>query len=308
MSVFSLQGNGSKLNLTTPTQPAFKPTIKFELTRTNQQIKPLQALKTTPQPTAATLAPKQGFLNTIGNAFKAVGRAIAFPFQKIGQGIVNLVQRAFGPGKQTPTLTDSQKATLGLYRNLQPAGQGTFKTTGGQTHALNRAWEEGSTFKLEGDKLKLIQGTSMEKNFGGIERKDGGQLPLRMAEINGTIQPTGLDFDRMAPNTTLSIKSPMNIEGLGELKAGEMTYQGAWKSPDGQTTGGRFKFQNTLMDLNKDMAHGLGMNNPVAVRQATFSLKPGSCGSTARRSNPKVSGYSSRRAGLPWTSPMLKRP
>jgi hypothetical protein len=67
----------------------------------------------------------------------------------------------------------------------------------------------------------------------------------------------------------------MTIEGFGELKAGEMTYQGAWKSPDGQTTGGRFKFENTLLDLNKDLAHGMDMNNPVALRQATFALQAG---------------------------------
>ena len=100
-------------------------------------------------------------------------------------------------------------------------------------------------------------------------------MPLKMAEVNGVVQPTGLDFDRLAPNTVFAIKSPMTIEGFGDLKAGEMTYQGAWKSPDGQTTGGRFKFENTLLDLNKGLAHGMDMNNPVVLRQATFALQGG---------------------------------
>ncbi|MBL0350668.1 MAG: hypothetical protein IPP68_09905 [Elusimicrobia bacterium] len=199
---------------------------------------------------------------------------MAYPFQKIGQGIAGLIQRAFGSGNRATTLTDSQRATLSAYRNIQPTGDGTFKATG-QTVAFGRTWEEGATFKVEGDQLRLIQGTSFEKAFGGMERKDGGLMPLKMAEVNGHIQPTGLDFDRLAPNTALTIKSPMTIEGFGELKAGEMTYQGAWKSPDGQTTGGRFKFENTLLDLNKDLAHGMDMNNPVSLRQATFALQAG---------------------------------
>ena len=253
-------------------KPTFQtPTIKFDFLGNNAPKVP-NALRGTPE--ALTAPMKPGLLNTIGNALKAVGHAVAYPFQKIGQGIAGLIQRAFGSGNRTTTLTDSQRATLKAYNNIQPTGDGTFKASG-QTVAFGRTWEEGATFKVEGDQLRLIQGTSFERTFGGMERKDGGLMPLKMAEVNGVIQPTGLDFDRLAPNTALTVKSPMTIEGFGELKAGEMTYQGAWKSPEGQTTGGRFNFENTLLDLNKDLAHGMDMTNPVALRQATFALQAG---------------------------------
>ena len=247
------------------------PTIKFDFLGNNAPKVP-NALRAMPEALTAPIKP--GLLNTIGNALKAVGHVMAYPFQRIGQGIVGLIQRAFGSGNRTTTLTDSQRATLKAYNNIQPTGDGTFKATG-QTVAFGRTWEEGATFKVEGDQLRLIQGTSFERTFGGMERKDGGLMPLKMAEVNGVVQPTGLDFDRLAPNTVFAIKSPMGIEGFGDLKAGEMTYQGTWKSPDGQTTGGRFKFENTLLDLNKDLAHGMDMTNPVALRQATFALQAG---------------------------------
>jgi len=247
------------------------PTIKFDFLGNNAPKVP-NALRATPE--ALTAPMKPGLLNTIGNALKTVGHAMAYPFQRIGQGIVGLIQRAFGSGNRTTTLTESQRATLKAYNNIQPTGDGTFKATG-QTVAFGRTLEEGATFKVEGDQLRLIQGTSFERTFGGIERKDGGLMPLKMAEVNGHIQPTGLDFDRLAPNTALRIKSPVTVEGFGDLKAGEMIYQGAWKSPEGQTTGGRFKFENTLLDLNKDLAQGMDMNNPVALRQATFALQAG---------------------------------
>ncbi|MBL0350915.1 MAG: hypothetical protein IPP68_11170 [Elusimicrobia bacterium] len=180
--------------------PTFQtPTIKFDFLGNNAPKVP-NALRATPQPEALTAPIKPGLLGTIGNALKAVGHAMAYPFQKIGQGIAGLIQRAFGSGNRATTLTDSQRATLSAYRNIQPAGDGTFKAAG-QTVAFGRTWEEGATFKVEGDQLRLIQGTSFEKTFGGMERKDGGLMPLKMAEVNGVIQPTGLDFDRLAPNT-----------------------------------------------------------------------------------------------------------
>jgi hypothetical protein len=97
-----------------------------------------------------------------------------------------------------------------------------------------------------------------------------------MTNVDGTITPVGLEFDRMRPNTTLQITQPTAIDGFGTVHPGEMTYKGPVKSPARrETIGGRFTFAGNKIDFNPAVGHELGMANPATLRQATFVLQAG---------------------------------
>jgi hypothetical protein len=100
-----------------------------------------------------------------------------------------------------------------------------LQTQNGKTTALGQTWEPGSTFKQEGNGLRLVEGTAFVSNFGGIVR-EVGDLPVRFVDDGGKVKPVGLDFDRLAVGTTMKIQAPVTIEGFGKLLGGDMTFKG----------------------------------------------------------------------------------
>lgn len=260
---------GANFKTTDLPQDTFKPKILFQLALANPVKAPVSDLKA-PQ-LAPPVTAKPGFLGAVQSLFKGIGAG----FQKIGQAIGNAVQRMFTGTNKPGALSPQQKEIIGQYPNLQPTGPNTFTAVGKPTVAFGKVWEPGSTFTSKGKDLVLDQGVTLETSFGGIKDKTGGLLPVRMATVNGTITPVGLEFDRMRPNTTLQVSQPTAIDGFGTLHPGEMTYKGPIKDATDKTVGGRFNLQGMKVDLNRDTARQLGMDTSATLRQANFTLQAG---------------------------------
>jgi len=249
-----------------PIVPTIQPKIAFNFSQQKPQNMKLDIR--TPMSAAAPVK-----TNLIQSLFKAIGSGI----QKIGGAIGNLVQRVFVAPRQQQAVANQQKVVVSQNPNLTPMGNNTYMSKGGQTFAQGKLWESGSTFQADNKgEINVIQGTSMEPTFGSMKDKTGALLPVKMTNVNGTITPTGLDFGRMKANTVIAVTAPTPIEGFGTIQPGEMTFQGPIKSPTmNEVVGGRFNFSNTNVDLNPAMSKNLGMDNPVTMRQATFSLQAG---------------------------------
>jgi hypothetical protein len=222
----SVRYEAPKLNLT------YQPTIRFQYSPQVKVLdvttKPVVKLETAPS------VQKPTFIQSVSSVIKGIGAGVVAVFKKIGDGIVNLAQNIFGLNKKPETpVTASPQGLNGSFKNLVEIAPGVLQTQNGKTTALGQTWEPGSTFKQEGNGLRLVEGTAFVSNFGGIVR-EGGDLPVRFVDDGGKVQPVGLDFDRLAAGTTMKLQAPVNIEGFGKLLGGDMTFMGPAKTPKGQ--------------------------------------------------------------------------
>ena len=253
-----------KLNLT------YQPTIQFQY---SPPVKtPEITTKTTVKLDSFMPIQKPTFMENVGQVFKGIGSAITSAFKKIGDGIVAVVQKMFGTTKKEVSMTTPQAQNLmGSFKNLQEIAPGILETQRGKTVALGQTWEPGSRFKVEGNNLRLIEGTAYAPNFGGITRADGADFPVRFADDAGKVKPVGLDFNLMAKETPLKIQAPLNIEGFGKIQGGDMVFKGMVNTPEG--TIGKFQFQGAQVQLDRAMGGTLDMSNPVSLSRATFMVK-----------------------------------
>ncbi|MBK7573659.1 MAG: hypothetical protein IPI26_00080 [Elusimicrobia bacterium] len=248
-------------------QDTFKPKILFQLAMANPVKAPVLGTK----PLQPISIAKPGFFGAVQSIFKGIGAG----FHKVGQAIGNVVQRVFTRADKPGVVSPQQREILAQFPNLQPTGPNSFVAVGKATVAFGKVWEPGSTFTAKDGNLQLNQGVSLESSFGGIKDKNGGLLPVRMANIEGAITPVGLDFDRMRPNTVLQVAHPTAVGGFGTLHPGELTYQGPVKDAAKTTIGGRFNFQGVKVDLDHDAARQFGVDPTVTIKQATFTLQAG---------------------------------
>ena len=215
---------------------------------------------------------KPTFVQSVGAVFKGVGAAITSAFKKIGDGIVSLAHKIFGPNqKQEVPVTPQSQDLMGSFKNLKEIAPGLLQTQNGKTTALGQTWEPGSTFKADGKNLRLVEGTAYAPNFGGITRADGANFPVRFADDAGKVKPIGLDFNLMAKETPLKIQAPLNIEGFGKISAGDMTFKGAIETHEG--TVGKFQFKGAQVQLDSAMSDALDMSGPASLARATFMVK-----------------------------------
>ncbi|MBK8574200.1 MAG: hypothetical protein IPN90_00455 [Elusimicrobia bacterium] len=253
-----------KLNLT------YQPTIRFQysLQAKTPDINTKAAVKLD---TIASVQ-KPTFVQAVGAVFKGMGAAITSAFKKIGDGIVSLAHKIFGPNqKQEVPVTPQSQDLMGSFKNLKEIAPGLLQTQNGKTTALGQTWEPGSTFKAEGKNLRLVEGTAYAPNFGGITRADGADFPVRFANDAGKVKPIGLDFNLMAKETPLKIQAPLNIEGFGKISTGDMTFKGAIETPEG--TVGKFQFKGAQVQLDSAMAGALDMSGPASLAHAMFMVK-----------------------------------
>lgn len=248
--------------ITAPVTPLYQPKIEFKFVQPQEKLD-------AKAPTAVAEPVKTG-------VFQAVMKTLTGGLQKIGGAITNTFKQVFGGSRRQEAIQQAHKAIISQYPNLAPTGKDTYQSNG-QTFAFGKMWEPGATFKADNQgQLKLIEGTSYESSFGGMRDKNGGLLPVKMADVNGTVTPVSLDFGRLKVNTVIKVEHPTLVEGFGTIQPGEMTYQGPIKSPTtNDVVGGRFNFSNTKVDLNPAMSKSLGMDNPASLRQATFALQAG---------------------------------
>jgi outer membrane murein-binding lipoprotein Lpp len=257
------QFTSPKLNL------SYQPTIRFQYSpqgkSTEITSKPVLKMD-------MVTVQKPTFTQNAGQVFKGIGSAITTAFQKIGVGISNLVNKVFGMNQkqEVPASSQAQKL-MGTFKNLQEVAPGILETHNGKTVALGQTWEPGSKFKVDGDSLRLIGGTSYGKNFGGITRADGGDLPIRYADDAGKVKPIGLDFAQLPKETALKIEAPVNIEGFGKILGGDMVFKGIVNTSNGPMGG--FQFQGAKIELDSTMAGVTGMSTPANILQATFSAE-----------------------------------
>ncbi|MBK9922228.1 MAG: hypothetical protein IPP09_03460 [Elusimicrobia bacterium] len=258
-----------KIDLKTDQIPrdTFKPKILFQLAMANPIKAPVQDAK----PLQPITIGKPGFFGAVQSIFKGIGAG----FQKVGQAIGNVIQRVFTRSEKPGAVSPQQKEILAQHPNLQPTGPNAFVSVGKATVAFGKVWEPGSTFTAKDGNLRLNQGVTMESSFGGIKDKNGGLLPVSMANVDGAITPVGLDFDRMRAGTALIVSQPTRVEGFGTIHPGEMTYQGPVKGAANTTIGGRFNFQGVKVDLDQDAARQFGVDPTVTLKQATFALQAG---------------------------------
>ena len=258
-----------KIDLRTDQIPrdTFKPKILFQLAMANPIKAPVQDAK----PLQPITIGKPGFFGAVQSIFKGIGAG----FQKVGQAIGNVIQRVFTRSEKPGAVSPQQKEILAQHPNLQPTGPNAFVSVGKATVAFGKVWEPGSTFTAKDGNLRLNQGVSLESSFGGIKDKNGGLLPVSMANVDGAITPVGLDFDRMRAGTALLVSQPTRVDGLGTIRPGEMTYQGPVKDAANTTIGGRFNFQGMKVDLEQDAARQFGVDPTVTIKQATFALQAG---------------------------------
>jgi len=258
-----------KIDLKTDQIPrdTFKPKILFQLAMANPIKAPVQDAK----PLQPITIGKPGFFGAVQSIFKGIGTG----FQKVGQAIGNVIQRVFTRSEKPGAVSPQQKEILAQHPNLQPTGPNAFVSVGKATVAFGKVWEPGSTFTAKDGNLRLNQGVSLESSFGGIKDKNGGLLPVSMANVDGAITPVGLDFDRMRAGTALLVSQPTRVDGLGTIRPGEMTYQGPVKDAANTTIGGRFNFQGMKVDLEQDAARQFGVDPTVTIKQATFALQAG---------------------------------
>jgi hypothetical protein len=170
-------------------------------------------------------------------------------FKKIADGIVAVVHHVFGSAKkEVPMTTPQAQNIMGSFKNLQEISPGILETQRGKTIALGQTWEPGTTFKAEGNNLRLIEGTAYAPNLGGITRADGADLPIRFADDAGKVKPVGLDFNLLVKETPLKIQAPLNIEGFGTISTGDMTFKGAIETPEGTRENSNSKGRKFQLD------------------------------------------------------------
>ncbi|MBK8423009.1 MAG: hypothetical protein IPL30_03720 [Elusimicrobia bacterium] len=283
-----------KVDLRTDQIPrdTFKPKILFQLAMANPIKAPVQDAK----PLQPITIGKPGFFGAVQSIFKGIGAG----FQKVGQAIGNVIQRVFTRTDKPGVVSPRQKEILAQYPNLQPTGPNAFVSVGKATVAFGKVWEPGSTFTAKDGNLQLNQGVSLESSFGGIKDKNGGLLPVSMANVDGAITPVGLDFDRMRAGTALLVSQPTRVDGLGTIRPGEMTYQGPVKDAANTTIGGRFNFQGMKVDLEQDAARQFGVDPTVTLKQATFALQAG-----LMRLNSALLEYGDKRLFIQESKPPL---
>jgi len=165
---------------------------------------------------------RPGLWSQIGRTAVQAGKAVLSGIKKAGQFVVRAFRKMFRLDRPQPAQVATPKA-LERYSNLKPMGNNVYRTDGGKTVAFLREWQQGSTFKIEGDNLRLIEGTTFEKSFGGLQRQDGKLLPVKMVGEGKSVVPIGIDFSRMPDKVALEIVSPMKVEGFGVVQSGELT-------------------------------------------------------------------------------------
>ena len=257
------QFTSPKLNL------SYQPTIRFQYSpqgkSTEITSKPVLKMD-------MVTVQKPTFTQNVRQVFKGIGSAITTAFQKIGNGIADLVNKVIGINQKQEVVSPSQAQKLmEKFRNLQEVAPGVLETQNGKTIALGQTWEPGSTFKADGKNLRLVEGPAYAPNFGGITRANGADFPVRFADDAGKVKPVGLDFNLMAKETPLKIQAPLNIEGFGKISAGDMTFKGAIETPEG--TVGKFQFKGAQVQLDSAMSDALDMSGPVSLARATFMVK-----------------------------------
>lgn len=257
------QFTSPKLNL------SYQPTIRFQY---SPQGKPAEITTKPVVKLDMTTVQKPTFTQNVGQVFKGIGSAITTTFQKIGDGISNLVNKVFGNNQkqEVPSSSQAQKL-MGTFKNLHEVAPGILESHNGKTVALGQTWEPGSKFKVDGDSFRLITGTSFGKIFGGITRADGGDLPIRYTDDAGKVKPIGLDIAQLPKETALEIEAPVNIEGFGKILGGDMIFKGMVGTPNGPMGG--FQFQGAKIELDSTMAGVTGMSTPANILQATFSAE-----------------------------------
>jgi cytochrome c556 len=253
-----------KLNLT------YQPTIRFQYSPqpklSDVTTKPVVKLETAPS------VQKPTFIQSVGSVVKGIGAGVVAVFKKIGDGIVNFAQSLFGLNKKPEAVVTAPPQGLNeSFKNLVETAPGQLQTQNEKTTALGQTWEPGSTFKQEGNGLRLVEGTAFVSNFGGIVR-EGGDLPVRFVDDGGKVKPVGLDFDRLAVGTTMKIQAPVTIEGFGKLLGGDMTFKGPAKTPEG-TTVGIFEFGGAQVQLDGALGETLGLSSPANLIRATFAVE-----------------------------------
>ncbi|MBP9698833.1 MAG: hypothetical protein KBD85_02335, partial [Elusimicrobia bacterium] len=165
----SVRYEAPQLNLT------YQPSIRFQY---SPQVKVLDiTTKPVVKLETSSSIPKPTLIQSVGSVFKGIGAAITAVFKNIGDGIVNLAQNIFGLNKKAEApVTAPPQGLNESFKNLLESAPGVLQTQNGKTTALGETWEPGSTFKQEGNGLRLIEGTAFVSNFGGIVR-EGGDLP-----------------------------------------------------------------------------------------------------------------------------------
>jgi hypothetical protein len=257
------QFSSPKLNL------SYQPTIRFPY---SPQGKPFEVISKPATKLNVVAVQRPTFTQNVGQVFKGIGSAITSMFKKIADGIVAVVHHVFGSAKkEVPMTTPQAQNIMGSFKNLQEVSPGILETQRGKTIALGQTWEPGTTFKAEGNNLRLIEGTAYAPNLGGITRADGADLPIRFADDAGKVKPVGLDFNLLVKETPLKIQAPVNIEGFGTISTGDMTFKGAIETPEG--TVGKFQFKGAKVLLDNALAGTLVMSGPVSLARATFVVK-----------------------------------
>jgi hypothetical protein len=253
-----------KLNLT------YQPAIKFQY---SPSIKaPEFSARPPVKIESFTPVQKPTFMENVGQVFRNIGSAITSAFKKIGDGFVSMAHKIFGTNQeQEVPITPQSQDLMGSFKNLKEIAPGILQTQNGKTQALGQTWEPGSTFKAEGNALRLIEGTSYGPNFGGITSAHGTNLPIRYADDAGKVKPIGLDFTQMPKGLELKILAPVNIEGFGTIMGGGMVFKEPINTPEG--TLGKFQFQGAQVQLDSNMASVLEVSSPANLARATFMVE-----------------------------------
>jgi hypothetical protein len=197
--------------------------------------------------------------------------------------MARLVEKAkdmLGFGKNAAKDPKPYQIVAQRMTNVTEVQPNVFQAKGGSTFILNKEWQTGSTFRVIGENIELLQGTSLEPAFGPIKRTDGGMIPVFYMGQGTAIKPTGIDFTKLAPLTGFEINGNLPIHGFGTITGGKMTYDPVEvQRPNGGDSGlsspsptAPLQFQGTKLALENPAQHYSG-KEPYDLTRAKFTLE-----------------------------------